>query len=202
MNGVDNIIMLSPNNMDPVFPLEIFLHIAMQTPSAFMLISRLSVDLRDMLRDPVIQDRAKAAFVRIIQTMDAINNRVVFRQLPNGTLHGQLTRSAYGVPYESTRYINGKKHGNSIIWYPSGAVYTVSEYSDSQLHGRHTVYYENGSPMESITYDRGYKHGIKREYLENGTVWRETVYVYNIRKEERTYNGSGKLISARVLRYN
>ena len=67
-----------------------------------------------------------------------------------------------------TEYVNGKRHGVVMKWYPDGIVMDVRYYTRGAKVGVHTGWWPNGEIKFSYAFKEGLYHGGFREWYDTG----------------------------------
>lgn len=80
---------------------------------------------------------------------------------------GKVKGSEEGCKYEFS-YKDGRRHGETIIYYENGNILFKRNYKDGKKHGEYIAYYENGNLKYKINYKNGNKDGWDFEYDESG----------------------------------
>lgn len=66
-------------------------------------------------------------------------------------------------------YVNGVKHGRSVLYYPDGkTVQLQMPYRNGNRHGTSKKYFKNGELYAETSYERDRLHGIRKIYYRNG----------------------------------
>ncbi len=89
-------------------------------------------------------------------------------------------------------YKNGKKHGITKKFYPTGEVLEQSEWQNGKKEGRHQVFYKNGEPYMQCKFSDGKRNGLCLARFKNGRIEMEAYYENNVRHGEwKFYNKEG-----------
>lgn len=115
----------------------------------------------------------------------------------------------------SELYVNGKKEGNSMYYYPTGELKLIVFYKDGKKQGLSREFSKDSTVVTVMQYkddyvidrervnrtdDEGNKQGTFREYYANGQIKKEEHYLDNqLHGYYREFNGRGELVMA--LRY-
>ena len=60
---------------------------------------------------------------------------------------------------ESYEYLDDKKNGKALVFYPNGAIQNLSTYLDDKLHGEFSVFDLKGNLTETGEYSQGFREG-------------------------------------------
>ena len=87
-----------------------------------------------------------------------------------------IDRYNYNQKKIRTYYKNGKKHGESLSWYPSGQLKEKGKYKKGKKIGKHKGFWPNGILRFEKIYLEGLLHGEQNQYHQNGIVSRLSNY--------------------------
>ena len=93
-------------------------------------------------------------------------------------------------------YVNGKKHGLFVKWYPSGVMSFQVNYHMGKQHGKKYTWWKNNNLRSESNFVYGVAEGIQMQYYESGAKlklmhlkngeeqgmqksWRENGKIYN-----------------------
>lgn len=95
----------------------------------------------------------------------------------NGLKHGAETvYYENGQPFQITQWVEGKKAGQWIQYFPEGKIKAACTYENNTLHGSYHAYYSTGHPFLQGNYINGRKHGMWIYFNENGEKISEIEY--------------------------
>ena len=88
---------------------------------------------------------------------------------------------------------NGLAHGNSKLYYKSGALKVEGNFKNGKPEGIYKEYYESGALKAEANYKNGKLEGILKEYDENGNLTQQTTFKNGLREGQmKSYNSYGK----------
>ncbi|MFN3840701.1 MAG: toxin-antitoxin system YwqK family antitoxin [Cyclobacteriaceae bacterium] len=106
--------------------------------------------------------------------------------------HWRYYAEADGTLHSEGDYVNGKKHGLWITYYPSGRIASQGNYAEGEPSGIWEYYFEDGSLSSSGEFIGGQKNGYWSSQTKDGKKLSEATFA-NGRGEYREYYPSGKL---------
>ncbi len=131
----------------------------------------------------------------------------LFKNKPfDGTL---IYRRSDGSVWRKEGYLNGRKHGEHISWFPNGKIEAKRQYKNGIKIGTHEGWYPNGQKRFESRHENGVYHGIFQSWYDNGQLfefikydrgeevhhkkWRRTgqIYANYIWRDGRTYGLKG-----------
>ncbi len=74
------------------------------------------------------------------------------------------------------KYVNGKKHGESKLYYRNHNIKQECKYNHGQLSGSFFKYYDNGKVMEETSFSNGKPNGTSHVYFRNGKLFQELMF--------------------------
>lgn len=78
-----------------------------------------------------------------------------------------------GEKQEETNYKEGKKDGESTMWFMSGEKMFIATYKDDQFDGPFIQWYENGEKEYEAFYTNGRPSGTWKYYKNDGSLQKE-----------------------------
>ncbi len=70
-------------------------------------------------------------------------------EMKNGVLHGlKITYDQNGTEIKQEYYIEGKKDGKSIFYYPSGEISQIFTYEEGKKVDKGEIFFDSGEKME------------------------------------------------------
>ncbi len=122
----------------------------------------------------------------------------------NKPFTGTSTSSfANGSSATSTDYLDGKKHGVYLKWFPIGALSYQSHYYLGKQHGSTKSWWSNGQLRSQSHFEEGLVHGTQTQWYKSGAMFKELNYTYG--KEEgmqKAWRENGKIYSNYEARDN
>ncbi len=110
--------------------------------------------------------------------------------------NGLYTKKSKGVVVSQVNYVDGKKEGKAINFFPNGKEELVLYYKNNIKHGTATTYYESGVVKKETPYVDGVKHGIQKYYFSNGKISAEIPFQNGLQsRKTKEYYKSGKQIT-------
>ena len=102
----------------------------------------------------------------------------------NDLMDGTYYRFKNAVLMERVGYQEGKKSGESVIYYEKGTIMETSNYKDGQRDGI-TIWYANkdksqGEMVAKYTYQAGKFEGLQETYYESGAVKTQKMFTGNV----------------------
>lgn len=73
-------------------------------------------------------------------------------------------------------YMDGKKNGRMILYYPDGKIKEISYFKNDTLDGLQTTFFKDGNIADIISYKKGIKDGKYLGYYTNGNIHQEGSY--------------------------
>ena len=106
---------------------------------------------------------------------DIDSSLVAEENYKKGVLHGKSTNyyPETGNPTDSFEYINGKKEGPYLKFFPDGSTMTEGTYKNDQLDGDFTLFYPNGKVQLKGQYQNGQQTGNWNYFDEEGNAIEE-----------------------------
>lgn len=108
-------------------------------------------------------------------------------------LHGpSVFYSVSGQCVSRVWYIEGKKQGKQLCYYPNGVLCSRQSFVDGLLHGPQEFFYETSTQKSWMDYEKGVLHGKVFLYHANGKIHRSMTYCKGNREgaeEEKTPKG-------------
>lgn len=83
----------------------------------------------------------------------------------------RISRDSNGVLYEAFLEKDGKKHGQWVLYYPSGKLKMSSYYENGVLHGPSVFYSEKGILLAKSYFIHGEREGKCYWYYPNGHLY-------------------------------
>ena len=83
--------------------------------------------------------------------------------------------------YRETGFVNGLKHGKTVLYYKNGGVEEERPYVNDVCEGLVKEFHENGILKNEIDYVNGILQGLWRNFGEKGELQIEMNYVNNVR---------------------
>ncbi len=126
-------------------------------------------------------------------TVCASQDKKSFIQIKNGLAHGnsKLYYKSGALQVEGN-YKNGKQEGIGKLYYESGALQKELNFKNGKPEGIYKEYYESGALKAEANYKNGKQEGIEKMYLESGVLLAEVNYKKD--KEEgitKVYDANG-----------
>jgi antitoxin component YwqK of YwqJK toxin-antitoxin module len=90
-----------------------------------------------------------------------------------------------GAIAEKISYVNGAKQGEWLQYYPDGTLNLKTNYTNDKLNGSFDVWFANGKPEIKGNYRNDRKNGHWMIYREDGTVRYEIDYVNGFTKDRK-----------------
>jgi len=91
-------------------------------------------------------------------------------------------------------YIDDKREGVWIMYYPSGNKSAELTFRNNQLNGEAKRFSENGVVIAETNYFNGFPKGVEKKYYPDGKLWTEFTWSEGrIKGEAATYYPNGKL---------
>lgn len=102
----------------------------------------------------------------------------------NGLIDGKYLRFKNAILMEHVDYLEGKKHGESTVYYDKGTIMETSYFKNGQRDGI-TIWYANrdktqGEKVAMYTYKEGVFDGVQETYYESGAVKTRKMYSENV----------------------
>lgn len=89
----------------------------------------------------------------------------------------QLTHHADGSVKTRVNYLNGRRNGPALTYYPGGKTVMYSiEYQNGVKHGDNKAFYKDGTPNRVVPFKNGRKNGVEKKYWPNGKVASEKTW--------------------------
>ena len=105
------------------------------------------------------------------------------------------------IKVSEEEYKDGKKHGISRRFYPTGEILDMSEWRNGIQEGDYSIFFKSGKPYMQCKYRNGKRNGICIAYQETGSIEMEAYYSNNLRDGEwKYYDKNG--ISSYILKYS
>lgn len=122
---------------------DIIVKIALCGLDVFVLLARTHPKFARILRNPVVQNLAKAAFARQHTFVQAFSPTltVVADRLPNGVLHG------------------------FVRLYRGETPVVISQFSNNHRHGTELRFSDDGKLLNETTYYKGNRRGVEKRYV-------------------------------------
>ncbi len=73
---------------------------------------------------------------------------------------------------ERTPYVDGRRHGLKIRWYPDGSLLARLDYANGRLHGIADSFWENGNRRTWTEYTAGRMHGTSTHWYREGMLFK------------------------------
>lgn len=118
----------------------------------------------------------------IISTLEIDNNTVDKKQIKLNSAKGQwyykdqpfngyaVSNYDHGGLAEKTGFFNGRREGESYLYYSDGAIKKEALYKKNKLDGVKLNYFGNGTLATESNYINGKKHGIQKTWFPNGQL--------------------------------
>lgn len=92
-----------------------------------------------------------------IQIKDVVTNDIeTFFELEPGIRHGLYRRyNIYGICIYSCTYYYGRRHGNSIEYYPDGKIKVKCNFNNGKLCGLLYTHHPDGSIIQALNFING-----------------------------------------------
>lgn len=90
-------------------------------------------------------------------------------------------------------YVDGKLHGEKIIYYDKGGIAEKSSFKNGKLHGFNTFYTQQGHLLKEFTYVNGELHGPVKYYDGEGNLYLEGTYKNNLKDGIWKHYNNGKV---------
>lgn len=81
-------------------------------------------------------------------------------------------RDGEAVIVERTRYVDGKRHGIRMRWYPSGRLQSRTMFADGRRDGVSESFWEDGNRRALSTYRAGKLHGVATQWYREGMLFK------------------------------
>lgn len=92
------------------------------------------------------------------------------------------------------RYIDDKREGVWVEYYPSRTKKAERSFKNDKLNGVTKLFYETGNVMSETTYLNGLPEGISKSYYPDLKLWTEYIWTNGrLNGEAKTYYPNGKL---------
>lgn len=82
-----------------------------------------------------------------------------------------------GKTKETANYLNGKLHGQRILYFENGQAEIEENYSEDKMHGLYKAYFENGQVNLEVEYVNSLMQGVLKRYYDNGQTQEEVTFV-------------------------
>jgi len=118
---------------------------------------------------------------------------------------GSITQRKYfdGKIQNEFVYVNKKKNGQALVYYPNGKLHSKSTYKDGKLEGEAYWYYENEKLFDIRIFKNNKMEGNRKTYYESGQLKSEQKYKNNIPLIGlKEYKINGELIKQPTLVIN
>ena len=117
--------------------------------------------------------------------------------------------SGYIVAYQEGRliartgYLDGRQHGDMLLYYPDGSLKQRRPYVHGEKHGEHLGYHPSGQLAFKYYFVNGKSEGTHFEWYEDGHLRAEMNYAdgYEL-GQQRVWRPDGKLRSNYITREN
>jgi antitoxin component YwqK of YwqJK toxin-antitoxin module len=76
-------------------------------------------------------------------------------------------------------YLDGKRHGRWVYWYPNGNVWSEGFFYQGENDSIRIVYHENGNKYYSGKYKKGQRTGVWKFWDEEGNFIKKVDYSVN-----------------------
>jgi antitoxin component YwqK of YwqJK toxin-antitoxin module len=95
----------------------------------------------------------------------------------NGIPHGiRVKYYSSGNIHIKSSYKQGKREGDTTIYYPNGKTKSITPYHQNKIDGIEKYYNQNGILLLEISYKSGQKEGISKQYYPSGKLQYETPF--------------------------
>lgn len=112
----------------------------------------------------------------------------------NGRLHGTwITVDAKKRQVSAFEFADGRRHGLSVSWYPSGKKWREVEYRDGEIDGDAAEFDVDGILVKQERFAAGFRLGVKVEYYDTGEIKSEceTLFAKQVLEaEDDWWNGT------------
>lgn len=100
------------------------------------------------------------------------------KEYKKGILHGSAKKyRSKDFLLEDFNFVNGKKEGEQLIYYPSGAISKKLFFRNGNLSGKNQLFYLDGQLRQEFYFnEKGRKDSVWRKYHQNGMVKDEIIY--------------------------
>lgn len=75
-----------------------------------------------------------------------------------------------GKPIATIDFVDDRKHGEEITYFPSGAIHRITPYAFDRKEGEEKTYLEDGSLVSSYPYHKGEIHGTAQNWNREGVL--------------------------------
>jgi antitoxin component YwqK of YwqJK toxin-antitoxin module len=127
------------------------------------------------------------------QLFDQWSKKIAEGAYVNEKRAGKWIFYSNNVKVAEEEFSNGKKHGLSRTFYPTGEVLEESEWKNGVQEGNYRVFFKTGKPYMQCKFSNGKRNGLCLSYFQNGRVEMEAHYQNNLRHGEwEFYNEQGE----------
>ena len=112
------------------------------------------------------------------QTSEMFNGHIINRTDKDGLKQGKwvVFNSDKSIVLEEIEYVDNKKNGTGIKYYPNGKIKQELTYVDNKANGYAKMYYENGNVSEEGIWKNNKWVGEYKFYFESGNLAYEWSY--------------------------
>jgi antitoxin component YwqK of YwqJK toxin-antitoxin module len=127
------------------------------------------------------------------QLFDQWSKKIAEGAYVNEKRAGKWIFFSNNVKVSEEEFSNGKKHGLSQTFYPSGEVLEESEWKNGVQEGNYQVFFKTGKPFMQCKFSNGKRNGLCLSWFQNGRVEMQAHYQNNLRHGEwKFYNDQGE----------
>lgn len=135
------------------------------------------------------------------QLFDEWGKKIAEGAYVNEKREGKWIFFSNNVKISEEEFSEGRKHGISRTYYPTGEVLEESEWENGTREGNYRVFFKNGKPYMQCKFSNGKRNGLCLSYFQNGRIEMEATYKNNLRHGEwKFYNEHGEYLY--MLKYD
>jgi antitoxin component YwqK of YwqJK toxin-antitoxin module len=118
---------------------------------------------------------------------------------PSGALYADINETARAYFYEDGRpktfepYLDGKLHGETLLYWPNGQLKRRSRFQNGIRHGLDQMWTDGGQLVDVGSYEMGKPNDTHRRWSMKGNLIEEIGYIDSVRFHFRQWDELGQL---------
>jgi hypothetical protein len=98
-------------------------------------------------------------------------------------------------------FLNNKRHGRHLYYYPNGALKSDISYQNGLLHGDVYLFYPNGQIKRHLQFKENQRHGVEKSWYDNGQLFTQVEYREGHDQEAKCWLKNG-ILAKEIRRQN